>query len=90
MEFSRQEYEVGCHFLLQGIFLTQRLDLCSLYLLHWQVSSLQSEPPEWPSNIYILDYFLFQITFKTYPLNKSQHNMLSLSLDVQLYGYIYP
>ena len=23
MEFSRQEYRVGCHFLLQGIFLTQ-------------------------------------------------------------------
>ena len=30
MEFSRQEYEVGCYFLLQGIFLTQGLKLCSL------------------------------------------------------------
>ena len=28
---------VGCHFLIQGIFLTQELNLC---LLHWQVSSL--------------------------------------------------
>ena len=28
---------VGCHFLLQGIFLTQGLNLC---LLHWQVDSL--------------------------------------------------
>ena len=30
MEFSRQEYWVGGHFLLQGIFLTQRLSLCFL------------------------------------------------------------
>ena len=30
MEFSRQEYRVGGHFLLQGIFLTQRLSLCFL------------------------------------------------------------
>ena len=26
MEFSRQEYWSGCHFLLQGIFLTQGLN----------------------------------------------------------------
>ena len=35
--FSRQEYGVGCHFLLQAIFLTQRLNSC---LLHWQANSL--------------------------------------------------
>ena len=33
----RQEYGVGCHFLLQRIFPTQRLNL---HLLHWQVNSL--------------------------------------------------
>ena len=33
----RQEYGVGCHFLLQGIFPTQGLNL---HLLHWQVNSL--------------------------------------------------
>ena len=27
MEFSRQEYRMGCHFLLQGTFLTQGLNL---------------------------------------------------------------
>ena len=27
---------VGCHFLLQGFFLTQGLNLCVLCLLHWQ------------------------------------------------------
>ena len=26
---------VGCHFLLQGIFLTKELNLHFLYLLHW-------------------------------------------------------
>ena len=31
---------VGCHFLLQGIFPTQRSNLHLLRLLHWQVGSL--------------------------------------------------
>ena len=35
--FPRQEYWSGLHFLLQGIFPTQGLDLC---LLHWQGDSL--------------------------------------------------
>ena len=39
---------VGCHFLLQGIFLIQGLNLSLLQLLHWQVGSLQLEPPEKP------------------------------------------
>ena len=30
----------GCHFLLQGIFLTQGSNPCLLRLLHWQTSSL--------------------------------------------------
>ena len=29
--------EMGCHFLLQGIFLTKGLNPCLLCLLHWQV-----------------------------------------------------
>ena len=37
MESSRQEYWSVCHFLLQGIFLTQG---SNLHLLHWQVGSL--------------------------------------------------
>ena len=37
MEFFRQDTGVGCHFLLQGIFLTQGLNPC---LFHWQVDSL--------------------------------------------------
>ena len=37
---------VGCHALLQGIFLTQKRNLCLLCLLHWrQVGSLPLAPP---------------------------------------------
>ena len=37
MGFPRQEYWSGLHFLLQGIFPTQGLNM---RLLHWQVDSL--------------------------------------------------
>ena len=36
-DFSGKNTIVGCHFILQGIFLTQGLDLGPL---HWQVDSL--------------------------------------------------
>ena len=35
---------VGCHFLLQGIFLTQGLNPGLLHLLHWRVCSLPLAP----------------------------------------------
>ena len=38
--FSRHEYWVACLALLQRTFLTQRLNLCLLCLLHWQMNSL--------------------------------------------------
>ena len=38
---------VGCHFLLQGIFPTQRANLSLLSLVHWQVNSLLLKP-EYP------------------------------------------
>ena len=34
MEFSRQEYGAGCHFLLRKIFPTQESNLSLLHLLH--------------------------------------------------------
>ena len=40
LEFSRQYFGAGCHFLLQGIFLTQGSVLHVLCLLHWQTDSL--------------------------------------------------
>ena len=44
LKFPRQEYRAGCHFLLQGIFLTQGSNLCLLCLLHWQAVSLPLGP----------------------------------------------
>ena len=38
-DFPGKSTGVGCYFLLQGIFLTQRWNLC---LLHWQADSLPS------------------------------------------------
>ena len=44
--FSRQEYWSGFHFLLQGIFPAQGLNLSPLPLLHWQAGSLPLAPPD--------------------------------------------
>ena len=41
-EFPRKNTGVGCHFLLQGIFLTQGSNPC---LLHWQMDSLPLSHP---------------------------------------------
>ena len=48
MEFSSKNTGVGCHALLQGIFLTQGLNLG---LLHYRQDSLPSEPlGEWSNS----------------------------------------
>ena len=47
MELSRKNTGVGCHSLLQGIFLTQG---SNLGLLALQANSLPSEPPRKPPN----------------------------------------
>ena len=39
---------MGCHFLLQGIFLTWGMNLRLLHLLHWQADSLPVQPPGKP------------------------------------------
>ena len=39
-DFPGKNTGVGCHFLLQGIFPTQGLNLCLLRLLHQQANSL--------------------------------------------------
>ena len=41
---------VGCHALLQGIFLMQGLNLGLLCLLHWQAGSLPLAPPGKPTS----------------------------------------
>ena len=49
--------ELGCYFLLQGIFPTQGLNLC---LLHWQVDSL---PLSQQGSPYSPDYFILNSTW---------------------------
>ena len=44
----RQEFFRYCHFLFQGIFLTQRSNPHLLSLLHWQTGSLPLVPPGKP------------------------------------------
>ena len=48
MWFPSKNTGVGCHFLLQGIFLTQESNLPLLCLLHWQADSLPLTPPRKP------------------------------------------
>ena len=38
--FPGKNSGIGCHFLLQGIFLSQESKLCLLHPLHWQADSL--------------------------------------------------
>ena len=60
MGFWGKSTGVGCHSLLQGIFLTQESNVSLLYLPHWQPGSLPAEPPEKPY-VYI-DLFYFQVS----------------------------
>ena len=45
--FPGKNTRVGCHFLLQGIFLTQGLNSCLLLLLRCQVDSLHQDTNNW-------------------------------------------
>ena len=49
--FSGKNVGVGCHVLLQGIFLTQQLNPHLLCLLHWQVGSLPLAAPGKPVSV---------------------------------------
>ena len=49
MDFPGKNTEVGCHFLLWGIFPTQGSNLC---LLHWKVDSSPVSPQRSPKTIF--------------------------------------
>ena len=76
MEFSRQNTGVGCHFLLQGIFLTQG---SNLYRLHWRVDSLPLVPLgsrprlslDLPPIMYDLLCILYELCMTLFILNLS-------------------
>ena len=68
---------VACHAFLQGIFLTQELKQCLLYL-HWQAGTLPLVPPGKPHSllysipryyIYIYIYIYKNIPQSKYPLS---------------------
>ena len=52
---------VCCHFLLQGIFLTQGSNPCHLHLLHWQADSIPLHHLESPWSVFLiaLSFFFF-------------------------------
>ena len=52
-DFPGKNSGVGCHFLLQGIFLTQGSNQC---LLHWQVDSLPPSHQRSPINDVIVNF----------------------------------
>ena len=47
-DFPGKSTGIGCHFLLQRIFLTQGLNACLLRLLNWQADALPLVPPGKP------------------------------------------
>ena len=71
MGFSSKNAWVGCHFLLQGIFLTQGLNLCPL---HWQVDSLplshlgSPKSPSVKKNSNVFDMYILQMMLVYHPV----------------------
>ena len=51
-DFPGKNTGVGCHYLLQGVFPTQRLNPALLHLLHWQADSVPLMPLWKPENVH--------------------------------------
>ena len=82
MGFSRQGYWVGCHFLLQGIFLTQESNPCLLYLLYCQVGSLPLAPHGKPNGrmLNVCVCVCVRVCVCVYIYLKSKDKMLACSI----------
>ena len=59
--FPSKNPGVGCHFPLQGIFLTKGSNPRLLFLLHWQAGSLLLAPPGNPTLV-TFDYHMTELT----------------------------
>ena len=68
---------VGCHTLLQGIFLTQGSNLCLLCLLHWQVDSLPLSHVESPMPILYILYLSSVYLYTSYSAITLNHYIYS-------------
>ena len=78
--FSRQLYWGGCHSLLQGIFLTQWLNLHLLYLLHWQAGSSPLAPPGKSLSFYVVVQLLSCVQLFVTQWIAAHHASLPLTL----------
>ena len=63
-DFPGKNTGVGCHFLLQGILLTQGSSLCLLCLLYWHTDSLPLNHQGNPYSSLVLKIFWFHESFK--------------------------
>ena len=59
--FPGMHTAVDRHFLIQGTFPTQGLNLHLLHLLHWQVDSLQTINPEWHYTLHLFFFFFLPV-----------------------------
>ena len=75
---------VGCHVLLQGIFLTQRSNPCLLCLLHWQAVSLPLAPPGKPSIRYTQQQN--ELEHQKRPWFKGHYNLFTMKNDKIYYA----
>ena len=74
VEFTREDTGVGCHFLLQGIFPTQGLNVHLLSLLDWQLGSLPLVLPGKPHGAWMLGSKSWQMTPEDSHSGKMQVN----------------
>ena len=80
-DFPGKNTGVGCHYLFQGIFLTQGLNLSFLHFLHWQTESL----PRKPNNMYAFSaqFKISPIWYKQYETVQSRSILISFFLNTE-------
>ena len=84
-DFPGKNIGMGCHFLLQGIFSTQRSNPFLLCLQHWQMASLPLAPPGMYSHAYFLErWYRWMLGLK---LSQIKVPRISLLGGNMYYGY---
>ena len=78
-DFASKNTIVGCHFLLQGIFLAQGLNLCLLGHLHWQTDSLPLSHLRSPFNYGDHQKYFSSVAFPPQRAHLSTGNSLFLA-----------
>ena len=87
-DFPSKNTEVGCHFLLQGIFLTQRLNL---HLLHWQAGTFTTEPPGKPHAMVPVVYSRLGVAVSQMrSLFAENKNLCYFTIIIDMFGGVSP